>query len=65
MKVLQTILSELIGLLVDDWVFAGSILVWIGLFALLRPLLGLWAGPILFAGLAALALVFVVRKARR
>jgi hypothetical protein len=65
MKVIQTILTELIGLLVDDWAFAGLILVWVALF--LPPAhrtLGAWGGPALFAGLAVLVLGFVVRKAR-
>ncbi len=66
MKVLRTILEELIGLFVDDWAFAGLTLLWVGLFALpFSRTLGVWAGPGLFAGLAALVLVFVVRKARR
>lgn len=66
MKVLRTILEELIGLFVDDWAFALLVLLWVGLFALpFRAVLGAGAGPLLFGGLAALALVFVVRKARR
>jgi len=66
MKVLRTILEELIGLFVDDWAFAGLTLLWVGLFALpFRSVLGTGAGLVLFGGLAVLALVFVVRKARR
>ena len=66
MKVIRTIFAELIGLLVDDWAFAGLVLLWVALFALpVHQALGLWAGPALFAGLAVLALVFVARKARR
>jgi hypothetical protein len=66
MKVLRTILEELVGLFVDDWAFAGLTLLWVGLFALpFSRMLGIWAGPGLFAGLAALALLFVARKARR
>jgi len=65
-KVIRTILEELVGLFVDDWAFALLVLLWVGLFALpLRGVLGVWAGPALFGGLAALALVFVVQKARR
>ncbi len=66
MKALQTIWAELIGLFVDDWAFAGLALLWVGVFALPPARqLGAWAGPILFAGLAALALGFVVRAARK
>ncbi len=66
MKVIRTIFEELIGLLVDDWAFAGLILVWVALFVLpIHQALGLWAGPALFAGLALLVLVFVARTARR
>ena len=66
MKVLRTIFEELVGLFVDDWAFAGLILLWVGLFALvLRPALGIWGGPTLFGGLAGIVLVFVARKARR
>ena len=66
MKVIRTIFAELIGLFIDDWAFAVLVLVWVGLFA--QPFsrtLGDWAGPALFVGLAALALVFVARQARR
>lgn len=66
MKVIQTIFAELIGLFVDDWAFALLILLWVGVFALpVRTAFGIWAGPALFAGLAALVLIFVVRRARR
>lgn len=66
MSVLRTMFAELLGLFVDDWVFAGLILLWVGLLALvLHPALGVWAGPTLFAGLAGIVLVFVARKARR
>ncbi len=65
MKVIRTIFEELIGLFVDDWAFALLALLWVGVFALpLSQMLGSWAGPLLFVGLAALALVFVARKAR-
>lgn len=65
MTLLQTLLAELLGLFVDDWAFALLVLLWIGAAALLRALLGFWTGPLLFAGLAALVLIFVVRRARR
>lgn len=65
MRILKNIWAELIGLFVDDWAFAGLVLVWIALFALpaIRAQTTL-AGPALFFGLAILTLVFVVRKAR-
>ena len=66
MKVIRAIFDELVGLFVDDWAFALLVLLWAGLFALpFAQVLGVWAGPGLFGGLAALALVFVVRRARR
>ena len=65
MKVLRNILAELIGLLVDDWLFALLILLWVSVFALPGVRGGLpLAGPLLFGGLAALTLIFVGRKAR-
>ena len=66
MSAVKAIFAELLGLFVDDWAFVLPALLWIGVFATpLRALLDLWAGPVLFAGLAGLALVFVVRRARR
>ncbi len=66
MTLLRTILSELIGLFVDDWAFALLILAWVGLFAVpgVRAHLP-YAGPALFLGLAVLTLAFVARKARQ
>lgn len=66
MNVLRTVFAELIGLFVDDWAFALSILLWVGVFASpLRAAFGAWAGPALFAGLAAVVLIFVLRRAKR
>ena len=66
MNTLRTIFAEILGLFVDDWVFALSILLWAGVFASpLRTVFGVWAGPALFAGLAAVVLIFVGRRARR
>ena len=66
MNVLRAIFAELLGLFVDDWAFALLILLWIGVFASpLRAAFGIWAGPTLFAGLAALVLIFVMRRAKR
>lgn len=65
MKVLRAILEEVVGLFVDDWAFAGLILLWVGLIALvLHRTLGGLGGPALFAGLAGIVLVFVARRAR-
>jgi len=66
MKAVKAIFAEMLGLFVDDWAFALPALLWVGVFASpLRAFLGVWAGPALFAGLAGLALIFVVRQARR
>jgi hypothetical protein len=66
MNVLRTILAELLGLFVDDWAFALLILLWAGVFASpLRRVFGVWAGPALFAGLTAIVLIFVLRRAKR
>ncbi len=61
MNILRAIGTELLGLFVDDWAFALLVLAWIGLFRLLGP--HRLSAPLLFAGLAALTLAFVVRKA--
>ena len=65
MSVLRNILAELVGLIIDDWLFALLVLLLVGLFALpgVRQLVPL-SGPLLFGGLAVLTLVFVARKAR-
>ncbi len=66
MTLIKTVFAELLGLFVDDWAFALLTLLWVGVFASARrAMFGVWAGPALFAGLAALALIFVVRRARR
>ena len=66
MNVLRTMFAELLGLFVDDWAFALFILLWVAVFASpLRTVFGVWAGPALFAGLAAVVLIFVVRRAKR
>lgn len=66
MKFLRNALTEIVGLFVDDWAFAGLAIAWVALFAL--PGFHAHAalsGPALFLGLAVLVLVFVARKARR
>lgn len=64
MKILRAIFSELVGLFVDDWAFALLVLLWVGLFALPGIHASSFAAPVLFAGLAVLTLVFLVRKAK-
>ncbi len=67
MRLLKTILDEALGLFVDDAAYAASILVWvIGMAALVRftvfgPVV---AGPLLFAGLAAILVQGALRKVR-
>ncbi len=66
MKVLRGIVTELVGLFVDDWTFALGIVVWLALTAFVGPRLPqTLAAPVFFLGLAALTLVLVVRKARQ
>lgn len=64
MNVLRAALAELLGLFVDDWAFALCLAAWVGVIALVRHRLPSdIPAPLLFAGLAALTLVFVVRRA--
>ena len=66
MNFLRSAVSEIVGLFVDDWAFALLLVAWVGLTAALAPHLPPpLTGPLLFCGLAALTLVFVVRQARR
>lgn len=63
--VLRTIARELLGLFVDDWVFALLLVAWVAVFAIAgHRLPGAWEGALFFAGFAAFTLVFAVRKAR-
>ncbi|MBU6499526.1 MAG: hypothetical protein KGJ41_16770 [Rhodospirillales bacterium] len=63
---LRTILSEILGLFVDDGAFAVAILAWIALLWWLAPwLTPTLRGPLLFAGLAAILLESALRRARR
>ena len=65
MTTLRTIFAELFGLFVDDWIVAVSILAWVGVIALLRTHLPNALTPaLLFFGLAAQTLFFVLRRAR-
>ncbi|MDQ2686423.1 MAG: hypothetical protein M3Y28_00990 [Armatimonadota bacterium] len=66
MNFLRSAVAELIGLFVDDWAFALSVGVWVGFIALARHRLPSESlALLLFLGLAALTLVFVVRRAQR
>ncbi len=68
MSWLKTIFNEILGLFVDDGSFAIAILVWLGLFWWLLPKLsmtGPWPAVILFAGLLAILIESVLRRARR
>ena len=58
---LRRCLHELWTLFVDDGVVAACVVVWItlGSLALRRIPLGIWSGPILFVGLAAIVAISV------
>ncbi len=67
MRLLRTILSELIGLFVDDGIFAAAVVIWVVLVAFAAPAIGapaLWRGGALFAGLVAILIESVARRAR-
>jgi hypothetical protein len=63
----KTILREVYGLFVDDGRFALAILVWLGLAWGLLPrlALGRWGAIVWFAGLLAIFVESVLRRARR
>ncbi len=66
MRWIRTVLNEVIGLLVDDGRLAALIVLWLVLAALGLPRLGLGgsaSGGILFAGLGAILLESVTRRA--
>jgi len=68
MRWIKSIVREIYGLFVDDGSFAIAILVWLGLAVSMVPRVGTgawWAGPALFAGLAAILVESVLRFARR
>jgi hypothetical protein len=59
-------LQEVYGLFVEDGSYAVSILVWLGIAALVFPHLpGGWRGPLLFLGLVLVLLENVRRTARK
>lgn len=66
MSLIKSIFAEIIGLFVDDWVFALGLLAWVGACALppVRSHPEAAAG-LLFSGLAALTLAFVAQRAVR
>lgn len=67
MNVLRTIVAELIGLFVDDGLFAAAVLIWVAVVGLVSPAIGLsptWRGVLLFVGLAAILIESVARGAR-
>lgn len=68
MRWIKSIVREIFGLFVDDGSFAIAILVWLGLAVAGVPRVAAgarWAGPALFAGLAAILIESVLRFARR
>lgn len=67
MNVLRTIVAELIGLFVDDGLFAAAVLIWVAVVGLVSPAIGLAPtsrGVLLFVGLAAILIESVARRAR-
>lgn len=67
MKLLRIIVSELIGLFIDDGLFAAAVLIWVVLIGMLAPVIGVPAfgrGLLLFAGLAAILVESVARRSR-
>ncbi len=68
MNAVRTIASELLGLFIENWVFAGAIGAWIAVVAIdatLRPHEGAQRGVLLFAGLACILLASVVRASTK
>lgn len=67
MNLLRTIVAELIGLFVDDGLFAAAIVVWVLLVGFVAPAIGvppLWRAGLLFAGFAAILIESVARRSR-
>lgn len=62
---LRAILSELLGLFVEDAGFALAILAWIGISHLLLRLVPAWVPLILFLGLAVILVQSAIRRARQ
>lgn len=67
MNILRTIVSEMVGLFIDDGLFAAAIVVWVILIGLAAPALGVptdWRGILLFTGLAVILIESVARRSR-
>ncbi|MEO5866154.1 MAG: hypothetical protein ABIS14_15860 [Sphingomonas sp.] len=67
MNVLRAIISELIGLFVDDGLFATSIVLCAALVGFFAPVAGIpakWRAVLLFVGLAVILIESVLRRAR-
>ncbi len=68
MQMLKTIWDEIVGLFVDDQLFAVAILVWLALVWLAVTHTGItpiWRAIALFAGLAVILVESATRAARR
>lgn len=68
MKSIQLILRELLGLIVDDWLLAVAIILWLTIVWLVLPQLGVEGtvrGIALFAGLGLILVESSWRQARR
>ncbi len=67
MNALRTIIQELIGLFIDDGLFAAAVVVWAALVGFVAPVAGIpamWRAALLFVGLAVILVESVVRRAR-
>lgn len=67
MSVIRTIIAELVGLFIDDGLFAAAVVIWILLIGLVAPTLdvpALWRSVLMFAGLAVILIESVARRAR-
>jgi hypothetical protein len=68
MRWIRSVAREVVGLFVDDGSFAGAIVVWLVVCIVALPRVAQaahWAGPALFAGLAAILIESVLRFALR
>ena len=68
MTLIRAVARQVLGLFVDDGLFAASLLVWIGTVWLLLPRLGvpsIWTPWLLFGGLVAILLESTIRRAGR
>lgn len=67
MNVLRTFILELIGLFIDDGLFAAAIVLWAALVGFVAPVAGIpsmWRAALLFVGLAVILVESVTRRAR-